>query len=147
MRKLIPFVGLDNYKLFQSVQTVKNELTANGETYKEEYWPNDELTNPIPWIVIKTNSNISFFFANDKLFKIYVEDDNDFVLENGIQIGMPWDDAEQIDPELSYDDWNEDWNSPKGYWLEDDIDNKTVSSITIFIKEVLDDDVFDKYEW
>ena len=68
MRKLIPFVGLDNYKLFQSVQTVKNELTANGETYKEEYWPNDELTNPIPWIVIKTNSNISFFFANDKLF-------------------------------------------------------------------------------
>lgn len=147
MRKLIPFVGLDNYKLFQSVQEVKNELSANGETYKEEYWANEELTNPIPWVVLKTNSNISLFFANDKLFKIYVEDDNVFVLENGIQIGMSFDDAKRIDSELTYDDWNEDWNSPKGYWLEDDIDNQTVSSITIFIKEVLDDDVFDKYEW
>ena len=147
MRKLIPFVGIDNYKLFQSVQEVKNELSANGETYKEEYLANNDLTNPIPWVVLKTDSNISFFFANDKLFKIYVEDDNDFALENGIQIGMSFDDAKRIDPELTYDDWNEDWNSPKGYWLEDDIDNKTVSSITIFIKEVLDDDVFDKYEW
>ena len=119
----------------------------NNERYQEEYWSNEELTNPVPWVVIKTDSNINFFFAKDKLFKIYVEDNTDYVLENGIQIGMSWDEAKQIDPELSYDDWNEDWNSPNGYWLEDDIENKTVSSITIFIKEVLNDEIFEMYEW
>lgn len=147
MRKLIPFVGFDNYKLLQSVQDVKNELSANGETYKEEYWANEELTNPIPWIVLKTNSNISFFFANDKLFKIYVEDNNDFGLDNGISIGLPMEKAQEIDSSLTFDDWNEDWSSEQGYWLEDKLDNNTVMSITIFINEVLDDDVFDKYEW
>lgn len=119
----------------------------NNERYQEEYWSNEELTNPVPWVVIKTESNINFFFAKNKLFKIYVEDNTDYVLENGIQIGMSWDEAKQIDPELSYDDWNEDWNSPNGYWLEDDIDNKTVTSITIFIKEVLNDEIFEMYEW
>jgi len=27
------------------------------------------------------------------------------------------------------------------------LDNDTVSNITIFIKEILDDDIFEKYEW
>jgi len=31
--------------------------------------------------------------------------------------------------------------------LVDDLDNDTVSNITIFIKEILDDDIFEKYEW
>ena len=32
-------------------------------------------------------------------------------------------------------------------WLEDELDNNTVISISIFIKEALDDDLFDNYKW
>ena len=144
---LKPFVGLDCYRLLESTDTIKNLLQSNGEDYSEEIWPNKELTNPVPWTVIETSTHISFFFANDKLFKIYVEDNNDFILENGIYIGMPMREAKRIDSDLEYDDWNEEWSSPNGYWLEDNIDTDSVSTITVFIKEVLDEEEFDKYKW
>ena len=147
MKKLIPFKGLDGYQLMQSIQQVKNNLALDKENFEEEYWANEELTNPVPWIVIKTHSGITFFFANDKLFKIYVEDNCDFALDNGIQIGMPLEKAKQIDAELVYDDWNEDWESPLGYWLEDSIETGNVVWLTVFIKEAIDDEEFCKYEW
>ena len=56
-------------------------------------------------------------------------------------------DAESLDPTLQYDDWEEVYASEQGYWLEDDVESGEVISITIFIKELLDDDVFFKYEW
>ena len=60
---------------------------------------------------------------------------------------MAIDEAQNIDPELTYDDWNEDYESPLGYWLEDDIDTGEVSSISIFIPELLDEDNFDYCNW
>ena len=57
------------------------------------------------------------------------------------------DEAIKIDPSLRYGDWNEDYQSERGYWLEDNLDDGTVLSMTIFIKEVMDDAVFFKYEW
>ena len=55
--------------------------------------------------------------------------------------------AKKLDPDLVFDDWNEDYESPEGYWFEDDIDTKTVDSISVFIKEILDEDRFDYCEW
>ena len=101
----------------------------------------------MPWTVIKTKSGISFFFANDKLFKIYVEDNPEFVLTNGIRIGMSLEEAKSIDSKLIYDERNEDWSSEDGYWLEDSIDSGNIVSITVFIKPALDDEEFEKYEW
>ncbi|MBP3891123.1 MAG: hypothetical protein J6D29_03035 [Solobacterium sp.] len=147
MKVLKPFIGLDEFKLLSSVEQVEKLLKQNGEKYTKEIWPNEELTNPVPWTVINTASGLSFFFANDKLFKIYVEDNTDYALENGIKIGMPLEKAKQIDSKLSYDDWNEDWASSQGYWLEDNIETGCIASITVFIKEVLNDELFDKYEW
>ena len=57
------------------------------------------------------------------------------------------DDALKIDHSLKFDDWNEDYESESGYWLEDNIDDNTVLSIAIFIKEVLHDETFFKYNW
>ena len=90
---------------------------------------------------------MSFFFANDKLFKIYLCEGFAGSLSNGISIGTSIEDAKQIDPSLKFDDWNEDWSSDAGYWLEDSPDSDKVISITIFIKELPDDDLFEKYEW
>ncbi len=55
--------------------------------------------------------------------------------------------ALKIDPALRFDDWEEVYKSPSGYWLEDNLDTKTVLSITIFIPEAQEDNLFDSYQW
>ena len=60
---------------------------------------------------------------------------------------MPLDEALKIDPSLKFNDWDEDFESLKGYRIEDNLDNNTVLSISIFIKEALDDEIFFRYEW
>ena len=42
--------------------------------------------------------------------------------------------------------WNEDYESD-GYWIEEDNATSAVSSISIFIPEVLNDEVFEQYCW
>ena len=53
--------------------------------------------------------------------------------------------AENPDATLKYDDWEEDWQSIDGYWIEDDPSDDTVMTITVFIKELLDDELFEQY--
>lgn len=68
-------------------------------------------------------------------------------LNNGISIGILIDDAKKIDSKLSYNDDNEDYESENGYWVEVNPDTQTINLISIFIKEVLDEDIFFSYEW
>lgn len=146
-RMIIPFQGIGDYKLYSSEEQIKNQLLVEGVKFCEELWGNEECTDPVPWTIIRTESKMNFFFAKNKLFKIYVESGFEGSLESGISIGTSMDDVIKLDPEIRYDDWEEDWSSPKGYWIEDEIDSNTVMTITIFIKEVLDDELFEQYEW
>jgi hypothetical protein len=143
---IIPYQGIGAFHLYSSEETIKKQLQLEEESFVEEEWSNDG-NESVPWRIIRTASKMNFFFANDKLFKIYVEEGFDGSLESGVSIGMPMDKAIRLDPELKYNDWEEDWNSPKGYWIEDELDNNTVATITVFIKEILDDELFYKYEW
>ena len=60
---------------------------------------------------------------NGKLFKIVLWQDYSGSLPNGISIGMQVSEAKTLDPTLEYDEWNEDYESSSGYWLEDDAEN------------------------
>ena len=148
MSKIIkPFIGVDNYKLLSSEQDIVELLKRENVSFEKEIWSNEECTVKVPWTILRANNSMSFFFAKDKLFKIFMQNGFDGSLSNGITIGTNIEDAQQTDKSLHFDDWNEDWSSNEGYWLEDDIDTKNIISITIFIKELLDDDLFEKYEW
>ena len=81
------------------------------------------------------------------MFKIYFENDFSERLENGISLGMNIKDAKLLDDSIEYDDWEEIYTSDLGYWLEDDVESGEIISITIFIKELENDDVFFRYEW
>ena len=140
------FEGYDNFVLKQSFQDTIGILKANNIQYKLDHWSNKGCTPEVPWDIIRTNG-ISFFFAKDKMFKIYFEEGFTDSLFNGIRIGMSMEEALSIDPSLSYDEWEENYSSEKGYWLEDNLENNTVMSITVFIKELEDDDTFFSYNW
>lgn len=148
MSKIIkPFIGVDNYKLLSSEQDIVELLKTENVSFEKEIWSNEECTVKVPWTILRANNSMSFFFAKDKLFKIFMQNDFNGSLSNGITIGTNIEEAQQTDKSLHFDDWNEDWSSDEGYWLEDDLDTQNIISITIFIKELLDDDLFEKYEW
>lgn len=145
---IMPYEGIERIKLYQKIDEVKSVLQTDGLPYREEVWSAESETVPNPWTVLIVDNFISFFFAkNDKLFKMVFWEGYHGALPNGISLGMPIEKAELLDPSLSFDDWNEVYQSDNGYWLEDDIDTKTVMSISIFIKELLDDDNFDYCDW
>ena len=60
---------------------------------------------------------------------------------------MSIDDAIKIDPTLEYNDLEEYYESSNGYWLFTDSGSDTSLDITVFIKAVLDDEVFFSYNW
>ena len=145
---IIPFKGTESFALYQSLSVVRSFLSDAGIQYREEVWSSESETIPNPWTVLIIDDVISLFFAkNKKLFKVVFWKDYQGCLPNGIHTRMPLKEAQRIDPDLVFDDWNEDYESPLGYWLEDDIDTGVVDSISIFIQEVLDEDHFDYCEW
>lgn len=147
MNKIIPFIGTNEFKLKSNYNEVRKYLKENKISHQIELWTNKGCTPEVPWNIIRVGKNISLFFAKDKMFKIYIEDEYDGELPNEIKIGMPMKQACEIDKSLEYDDWNEDWNSKEGYWIEEELTNNTVATISIFIPELENDEEFDKYEW
>ena len=142
-----PFDGLDEIKLLSSLNDVKDYLKKNNISFTVEYQSNKGCEPDVPWTILHIENSISLMFAKDKLWQIYLEEKYRGSLPNGIRIGTPLEEALKIDPSLRYDDWDEDFESSDGYRIEDNLDDNTVLSIAIFIKEALDDEVFFKYEW
>lgn len=145
---IIPYVGTENIKLYQTVDEIKSVLKENDVIYREEVWNSEYETVPNPWTVLVIDGILSIFFAkNNKLFKLVFWEGYQGTLPNGIKTGMAIETAKTLDPSLAYDDWNEDYQSQNGYWLEDDPESGTVMSISIFIREILDEETFDQCKW
>ena len=145
---LVPFKGTASFALYQNIRSAKAVLDSAQIGYVEELWESSSETIPNPWKVLIVEGVISLFFAkNDKLFKIIVWDNYAGCLPNGICTGMSIEKAKELDPTLLYSDWNEDYESKLGYWFEDDTEAKTIMSISIFIKEALDEETFDYCRW
>ena len=147
MIKIVPYFGVGDITFDMSFTEVKEFLCKAGTGFVVETWSNKGCSPEVAWDIIRVGNDISFFFAKGRMFKIYFENAFPGSLVNGIKLGMKTKEAELIDPSIQYDDWEEIYTSDLGYWLEDDIETGEIISITIFIKELEDDDVFFKYEW
>ncbi|MBR2685143.1 MAG: hypothetical protein IKE59_03740 [Erysipelotrichaceae bacterium] len=146
-KMLIPYKGIGKYQLYQSIEDTISKLKEDEDSFVKELWSNEDLTNPVPWTIIRTNSGMNMFFAKNRMFKVYVDGAFSGELPNGIRIGMKMSDVMKIDSNIKYDDWEEDWQSPDGYWLENDPSNDTVLTITIYIRELLNEEMFEQYNW
>ncbi len=145
---IIPYEGIESIKLYQKIDEVKSVLQSDGIPYREEIWSAESETVPNPWTVLVVDNLFSFFFAkNGKLFKMVFWEGYQGSLPNGISLGISIEEANSMDSSLSFDDWNEVYQSDNGYWIEDTVDTNTVMSISIFIKELLDEDNFDYCNW
>ena len=147
MIKTIPYKGFGDITFEMSFEEVKGLLRERHIQFNTECWANKGCDPEVAWDIIQIGKSISIFFAKNRMFKIYFENDFEGVLENGISLGMNIKDAEKLDPTIQYDDWEEIYTSEHGYWLEDDVESGEIISITIFIKELEDADVFFRYDW
>ena len=145
---IYPYIGNDTIRLYQDIAEVKKTLTADGIPFVEEIWSSENETTPNPWNVLVVEDVMSLFFArNGKLFKCVFWENYRGRLPNGITTGMCIDDAQKLDASLLFDEWNEDYESSSGYWIEDDAENGRIISISVFIKELLDEKQFDMCDW
>lgn len=144
---MTPYVGIGDIKLMAKLSDVRAFLKANKIPHQMEVLPNKGCDPEIPWTILRVEGCLSFFFAKDFLWKIYAERGYEGALPNGIRIGTKTADALAIDPSLQDDDEWEIYQSEQGYWLEDSIESGEIESITVFIKAVLDDDLFYSCEW
>lgn len=145
--KVKPLIGIKEIKLLSNYKDVIKILKDNGVIYSVEVWSNKGCTPEEPWKLIKVSNVVTLFFAKEKLWKMYFEEGFTGALDNGIKIGMSIVEATKIDPSIKYDDWEEDFASSNHYWVEESLETKTICSITIFIKEVENDDLFFSYDW
>lgn len=145
--RIIPFKSIDEFELLMSKEQIVSLLNSKNIIFCEERWDNSDCSVAVDWIVLRADNGINFFFANDKLFKMYVEFPYNGKLPNGIFVGMKMEEVQSIDKQITFDEWEEEWISPNGYWLEDNLDDNTVLNISIFIPELLDDEKFEKYNW
>lgn len=147
MTIITPYLGFGCINFNMTYEEVCRLLKDDGVDYTNEHWPNKGCTPEVAWDVIRIGKDISIFFARHRMFKIYFENGFSEKLSNGVRLGMSITEAEAIDPSIEYDDWNEVYTSKQGYWLEDDVESGQIISISIFIKEVENDDTFFSYEW
>ena len=145
--EITPYRGIGEINFNLTLDRTKDHLKENGIIYTIDVWDNKGCDPEVPWSIIRIGKDISLFFANGKMFKIYLEGDYYGSLVNGIKIGTPISKAKEIDPSLTFEEFEEYYSSSLGYWLEDDIESQSVSSITVFIKELLDEEVFFAYNW
>ena len=142
-----PYFGIDNISLDKSYDEVRQFLKNNNYKYNVDTYPNKGCVPEVEWKVIRIEGGINVYFALDKMFKIDFIGNYKGKLFNGLFIGMSMGEAVAIDSTLKYNDEEEDYASVDGYWIEDDLDTNKVMRITVFIKELLDEDDFFTYNW
>ena len=143
---LQPYVGINDLNLYDTEDNIRAILKEQSMSFNVDVWDNRECSVQVPWTIYQLENGISLFFANHKLFKIVAGYPFEGKLSNGIFIGMLMDEAKKIDGLLSFNEWNEDYESPEGYWIEDDPASNTVLTLSVFIREI-DDECFEKYQW
>ena len=144
---MVPYDGIGDIKLMSKLDDVRTYLKANKIPHQMEVWPNKGCDPEVPWTILRVEGCLSFFFAKGLLWKVYGERGYEGALPNGIRISTKTADALIIDPSLQDDDEWEVYQSEKGYWLEDSLESGEIETLSIFIKAVLDDDLFYSYKW
>lgn len=141
---IVPYEGTGIFNFSENYATIKTQMNEQKINYSEEIWDGTGY-NPA-WTVITVENAIRLFFVKEKLFKIVLQENFKGSLPNGIDLDTDIDEAQKIDETLTFNDWDEMFESNSGYWLEDNLDTKKLLSITIFIPAVESEDFYE-YNW
>ncbi|WP_231633038.1 hypothetical protein [Numidum massiliense] len=89
---------------------------------------------------------LSFNAINGKLCKLTALENYKGLLYNQIHVGMHIDDVLKVEPSFEYDEFEEVYVSEKGIYIVTDPVSHRVGWITVFVKEI-DDEDFEEGKW
>ena len=136
---IVPFKGFGKIKLYSTRNQVQELL--EGKAVKSEIINND-------WIRYDIQNSIELFFhlKNNKLCRITTLDNYKGKLFGKIGVGTTEKELLEAEPSFVYDDFEEVWESKKGVFVEMDAETNTVRWISVYIKE-LNDENFEEANW
>lgn len=136
---ITPWVGLGGLKLYSHISQFYELIDKLDEK-------SSLLVKFFVRYEIKGSVDLWFNLINGKLFKITASKGYKGLLFDKIHIGMHIDDVLQIEPSFEYDDFEEVYCSPKGIYIETDPVENTVLWISVYVKEI-DNEDFDRGKW
>ncbi len=144
---IVPYKGTESFRFGMRLDEVKSLLKEEHVAFDQMTESHNGCTPEVPWIVLRIEDSITLCFVEGILFEAVLENRYEGHLPNGIAVGMKMKDAAEIDATLQYDDEEEDYVSDNGYWIEDDLENYQIESITVFVPEASDGETFFRYDW
>lgn len=136
---IIPWVGLGGVKLYSHISQFYDLIDKmDGKS--------SLLVKFFVRYEIKDSVDLWFNLMNGKLFKITASKGYKGLLFDKIHVGMHIDEVLRIEPSFEYDDFEEVYVSPKGVFIETDPVELTVLWISVYVKE-LDNDDFERGNW
>lgn len=123
---IIPGIGLGGIRLYSKVDEIKDIL--NAPEIKKEVSYNGTMYELENAIRIFVNNH------NNKVYKLTAIDNYRGTLFEQIKIGMNVNDILKIEPSFEYEDFEEVFISPKGIYMERDL-NDIVFWLSVFVKE------------
>lgn len=142
---IIPYIGINDIKLGDNLIAIRAFLKAHRIPFNQSIESNKGCLPEEPWTFIEFN-DISLCFVKTILFEMTFMSPLSSKLPNGVHIGTTLSEAQNLDSTIQYNDEDEDFISDNGYWFETDPDSNQITSITIFLPEVNDDNFFE-YSW
>ena len=76
MTNIVPYKGFDDITFEMSFDEVKELLRKKQIKFNTENWPNKGCDPEVAWDIIRIGKDISIFFARNRMFKIYFENDD-----------------------------------------------------------------------
>lgn len=136
---IIPFERVGEIKLYSTRKELRDLLEMKGNTTKIIF---DD------WIQYNIQDTIELLFhiKNDKLFRITTLEKYQGKLFGKIGIGITEKELLEAEPSFEYDDFEEVWESTRGVFIEMDAETNTVKWISVYIKELMDED-FEEANW
>ncbi|SCM83024.1 conserved hypothetical protein [uncultured Sporomusa sp.] len=136
---IVPWEGIGNIKLYSTIDELK-KIVEDKDTRRFEYYEN--------LVRYEVPGKIYLFFnlINRKLFKITALEKYQGALFEQIKMGMHIREVLQIEPSFQYDEFEEVYCSPKGIYIETDAEHNTVQWISVFVKELEQED-FEGGNW
>lgn len=136
---IVPFEGFGEIKLYSTRDDLQKLLDNDAVVV--------EVINNA-WIRYDIQNSIELYFhlKNNKLFRITTLDNYQGKLFEKIGVGTSEKELLNVEPSFTYDDFEEVWESEKGVFIEMDAETNTVRWISVYIRE-LNDEEFDSANW
>lgn len=134
---IIPYHGIGEIELYSTINELMDILSDSKEKILNDLWVRYDINNIL---------SLFFHRKNNKLFKITTMEGYCGNLFDKINVNTIEKEIVLLENTFKYDEFEEVWESDKGAFIEVDPITKKSVWITVYIKE-MNNDNFDNGEW